>query len=84
MSNPQSCEASTPGRHLLAEAEFDVENFGHVAGIWIIVSAVLALLGGLALIQLFRKIPQTMVIIGFIIPVRLHLPACYQPPLSTW
>eukprot|EP00892_Ulva_mutabilis_P008297 jgi/Ulvmu1/583/UM001_0591.1 len=71
MFDPSSCEPGSPGRRLLAAEEFDVQNFGEVAGVWIIVSVVLALAGGLVLIQLFRKAPQTMVILGFAIPITL-------------
>lgn len=70
MSNPDSCHASGPRRRLLEAEDFDVENFGRVAGMWVLGSAGLALLGGLLLLHLFRKIPQTMVILGFTLPVR--------------
>ena len=76
MSNPNSCEPGAPGRRLQSTDEFDVENFGEVAGIWIVVSAVLALLGGLLVVYLFRKLPRVMVILGVSIPVRVCLLQC--------
>lgn len=81
MSDPNSCqpESTLTGRQLLdaGDFQFDVENFGQVAGKWIIGSAVLAIFGGLLLLQLFRKIPRAMIIIGLLLPVR----CCSRTPL---
>ena len=74
MSDPRMCEASNAGRRLLDTDDYlDIDHLGHVALKGILASAVLATIAALALIQLFRKAPQTMVVIGCALPVRSHL-----------
>lgn len=74
MNDPSHCDAANAGRRLLYNDEdIDIDHLGHVAVKGVLAAAVLATIAALVLIQLFRKTPQTMIVIGCALPVRTHL-----------
>ena len=70
MNDPRMCEDSNASRRLLQDEDLDIDHLGHVAVKGVFASAVLATIAAFGLIQLFRKAPQTMIVIGCSLPVR--------------
>ena len=71
MNDPSMCDDGSAGRRLLQDDDLDIDHLGYVVLKGVVASAVLATIAALGLIQLMRKAPQTMIVIGCALPVRL-------------
>ena len=72
LNDPRVCEENF-GRRLLQDDNPDIDHLGYVAVKGVLASAVLATIAALALIQMMRKAPQTMTVIGCSLPERFFL-----------